>query len=157
MLLLLTALAGSAACGSPGVPHPSPEPSFAPPSDRPTTPAELCTSLVGYWVKEALRGNKWAGIDWEQKGLSNEQYGIHEAVLAEARTEQRKNGTAAAERLADRRVGRRCEAQRGATGSSENWREPRRPTPDPSSGATARPTPAPRTAGTASARHTPFP
>jgi hypothetical protein len=75
-------------------------------------------------VKEALKGNKWAGIDWEQKGLSNEQYGVHEKVLAEARAEQKKNGTAAAEKLADRRVREECEATKGATGSSENWREP---------------------------------
>ncbi len=85
---------------------------------------DLCTSLVGYWVKEALKGNKWAGIDWEQKGLSNEQFGIHEKVLAEARAEQRENGLAAAEGLADRRVRDECRSSRGATGSSENWREP---------------------------------
>jgi hypothetical protein len=127
-LTLLAALACAAACGSPGAPDATPSRSPAAPTTAPTgpatTPADLCTSLVSYWIKEALRGGKWAGIDWEQKGLSNEQYGIHEAVLTEARAEQKKRGTPAAERLTDRRVRQKCEAQKGATGSSENWREP---------------------------------
>ncbi|MFJ2742166.1 hypothetical protein ACIO3O_21180 [Streptomyces sp. NPDC087440] len=121
----LAALVCASACSTPDTPEArttnSPAPTASPTAQ---TPADLCTSLVGYWVKEALRGNKWAGIDWEQKGLSNEQYELHEAVLTEARAEQKKNGTAAAERLADRRVRQKCEQTKGATGSSENWRDP---------------------------------
>nr|WP_239150623.1 hypothetical protein [Streptomyces sp. SID13588] len=99
------------------------------PSDSPaphrTTPAEVCASLVSYWAKEALRGGKWAGIDWEQKGLSNEQYELHEQILAAARAEQEKRGIAAAEKLITRESAARCKAAKGATGSSENWRPPR--------------------------------
>lgn len=121
---LAVALAGcaltlSAGCGRAQDPHPAPTP-----APRTSTPADVCANLVSYWVKEALKGSKWAGIDWEQKGLSNEQYEIHDEVLAAARAEERRAGRKAAEALADRESRRRCEAAKGATGSSENWRPP---------------------------------
>ncbi|SED61031.1 hypothetical protein [Streptomyces sp. TLI_105] len=128
------ALALSAGCGR--APDPRPAPSPAP---RTSTPADVCANLVSYWVKEALRGSTWAGLDWEQKGLSNEQYEIHDEVLAAARAEERRAGRKAAEALADRESRRRCEAAKGATGSSENWRPPDEwtttPTPSGTSGA----------------------
>ncbi|MFB7448772.1 hypothetical protein [Streptomyces sp. NPDC056194] len=135
---LAAALAGcaltlSAGCGR--APDPRPAPSPAP---RTSTPADVCANLVSYWVKEALKGSKWAGLDWEQKGLSNEQYEIHDEVLAAARAEDGRSGRRAAEALADRESRRRCEAANGATGSSENWRPPDEwttaPTPSGSSG-----------------------
>ncbi|MEU3608295.1 hypothetical protein AB0E83_23035 [Streptomyces sp. NPDC035033] len=94
------------------------------PAPRAGTPVDVCASLVSYWVREALEGSSWAGLDWEQKGLSNEQYEIHDEVLQEARAEERRAGRAAASALADREARRRCEAADGATGSSENWRPP---------------------------------
>ncbi|MFB7862023.1 hypothetical protein [Streptomyces sp. NPDC056069] len=94
------------------------------PAPRASTPADVCTDLVSYWVKEALRGSKWAGLDWEQKGMSNEQYEIHDEVLVAARAEERREGREAAFALTDRETRRRCEAAKGATGSSENWRPP---------------------------------
>ncbi|MFJ3901901.1 hypothetical protein [Streptomyces sp. NPDC090025] len=96
----------------------------APPAPRTSSPADVCTSLISYWVREALEGSSWAGLDWEQKGLSNEQLGIHDEVLAAARAEERRAGRPAAFALADRESRRRCEAANGATGSSENWRPP---------------------------------
>ncbi|MEN8653369.1 hypothetical protein ABCR94_22910 [Streptomyces sp. 21So2-11] len=118
-LVLLAAMTGCTGSDTSGItPSDSPAP-------RRTTPGGLCTSLVSYWAKEALRGGKWAGLDWEQKGLSNEQYEIHEQILAAARSEQEKRGTAAAEALISRESAARCEAAKGATGSSENWRPPR--------------------------------
>lgn len=103
------------------------------PSDRPTggtsapqpsSPADICAGLVSYWAEEALKGSTWAGLDWEQKGLTNEQLAIHDGVLAAARTEERRNGRDAALKLIERRTKRECEAHKGATGSSENWRPP---------------------------------
>ncbi|KKZ74294.1 hypothetical protein VO63_08890 [Streptomyces showdoensis] len=94
------------------------------PAPRASSPADVCTSLVSYWVKEALKGSTWAGLDWEQKGLSNEQYEIHDEVLLAARTEERRAGREAAFALADRESRRLCEQAKGATGSSENWRPP---------------------------------
>ncbi|MFI8823145.1 hypothetical protein [Streptomyces sp. NPDC053431] len=94
------------------------------PAARTSSPADVCTSLVSYWVKEALKGSKWAGLDWEQKGMSNEQYEIHDEVLVAARAEERREGREAAFALTDRETRRRCEAAKGATGSSENWRPP---------------------------------
>ncbi|WP_406860305.1 hypothetical protein ABZO31_07555 [Streptomyces sp. HUAS MG47] len=97
------------------------------PTAQATTPAELCTNLVAYWVKEALNGSKWAGLDWEQKGLSNEQFALHDEVLAAARAKERTAGRAAALALADEESRRRCAATNGATGSSDNWRAPSAP------------------------------
>ncbi|MEV7276437.1 hypothetical protein [Streptomyces sp. NPDC093111] len=94
------------------------------PAPRVSSPAEVCANLVSYWVREALKGSKWAGLDWEQKGLSNEQYEIHDEVLLAARAEERRAGRDAAFALADRESRRRCEEAKGATGSSENWRPP---------------------------------
>ncbi|MFE1379699.1 hypothetical protein ACFW6S_12240 [Streptomyces sp. NPDC058740] len=96
----------------------------AEPAPRASSPADVCTNLVSYWVKEALKGSKWAGLDWEQKGLSNDQYVIHDEVLVAARAEERRAGREAAFALADRESRRRCEEAKGATGSSENWRPP---------------------------------
>ncbi|MEV5970765.1 hypothetical protein [Streptomyces sp. NPDC051921] len=119
---IAAALAGclltvSAGCESARQPARSPAP-------RTSSPADVCTSLVSYWVKEALKGSKWAGLDWEQKGMSNEQYEIHDDVLVAARAEERGRGREAAFALTDREARRRCEAAKGATGSSENWRPP---------------------------------
>ena len=94
------------------------------PAPQKSSPADICTSLVSYWAKELLKGDEWAGLDWEQKGLSNEQYAIHEEVVAAARAEEKRQGHAAALQLIDTRTRQECTAQNGATGSSENWREP---------------------------------
>ncbi|MFF0436585.1 hypothetical protein ACFYU9_30765 [Streptomyces sp. NPDC004327] len=116
---LVAALAGCALVMSAGCER-------APKSPEPqaSSPADVCTNLVSYWVKEALKGSKWAGLDWEQKGMSNEQYEIHDAVLVGARAEERRAGREAAFAYTDRETRRRCEAAKGATGSSENWRPP---------------------------------
>ncbi|MBT2441230.1 hypothetical protein J7E93_14130 [Streptomyces sp. ISL-36] len=98
---------------------------------------DICTDLVAYWAKEALTGSRWAGLDWEQKGLSNEQLAIHDEVLAAARTRERADGREAALAGIDRETRRRCAAASGATGSSENWRPP----PGPSTSPSARNTP----------------
>ncbi|MEU2391640.1 hypothetical protein [Streptomyces sp. NPDC007369] len=79
---------------------------------------------MSYWVEEALRGSYWAGLDWEQKGMSNGQYAIHEEAVAAGRAEERTAGLDKALELADRLVALRCEEQGGAIWSSENWRPP---------------------------------
>ncbi|MET7861283.1 hypothetical protein ABZS81_29605 [Streptomyces sp. NPDC005318] len=94
------------------------------PAAQPSTPADICTRLVTYWALETLKGSSQSGIDWEQKGLSNEQYALHENVVRAARIEQKRHGTAAAQKLIERQTRERCTAQHGATGSSENWRPP---------------------------------
>ncbi|MCB5166767.1 hypothetical protein LG634_18210 [Streptomyces bambusae] len=124
---LLAALA-AAGCSTPGPPAPPgpATPSTTPsPAPRTSSPADVCTSLITYWAREALTGGKWAGLDWEQKGMSNGQFEIHEQVLAEARAEQRTRGREAALELIERRTRQRCTEERGALRSSENWRPPR--------------------------------
>ncbi|MFF7299702.1 hypothetical protein [Streptomyces sp. NPDC008265] len=94
------------------------------PSPAPSTPVQVCTSLVSYWARETLLGTPWSGLDWEQKGLSNAQYAIHEEVVAAARAEDRTAGRDKALELIDRLTAQRCTEQGGATASSENWRPP---------------------------------
>ncbi|MEU6880624.1 hypothetical protein [Streptomyces sp. NPDC046712] len=95
-----------------------------PPPPQARTAVDICTDLIAYWVKEALKGSKWAGLDWEQKGLSNEQLKIHDEVLASARDQERLESREAASAFADRETRRRCASANGATGSSENWKQP---------------------------------
>lgn len=94
------------------------------PASTPSSPARICTSLVSYWAKETLLGTKWSGLDWEQKGLSNDQYAIHEEAVAAGRAEERTAGRDKALELIDRLVAQRCAERGGATWSSENWRPP---------------------------------
>ncbi|MFF4419293.1 hypothetical protein ACFY04_00635 [Streptomyces sp. NPDC001549] len=107
---------------------PPPAAGSASPSDAsastPPSPVQVCTSLVSYWAKETLMGTKWSGLDWEQKGLSNDQYAIHEDAVAAGRAEERTAGQDKALELIDRFVAQRCAAEGGATRSSENWRPP---------------------------------
>ncbi|MER7124381.1 hypothetical protein ACFQL8_30315 [Streptomyces goshikiensis] len=117
-LLVALALSGCSA-SAPAAPHPTPTP-----ASGPSSPAQVCTSLVSYWAKETLKGTYWSGLDWEQKGLSNQQYEIHEEAVAAGRTEERTAGRDKALELIDQLVARRCAAADGATWSSENWRPP---------------------------------
>ncbi|MEU6861884.1 hypothetical protein ABZ924_01205 [Streptomyces sp. NPDC046876] len=117
-LLAAFALSAGTACTAPATESPR---ETAP---GPSSPARICTSLVAYWAKETLKGSKWAGLDWEQKGLSNEQYAIHEDAVAAGRAEERTHGLDKALELVDRFVAQRCAEQNGATWSSENWRLP---------------------------------
>ncbi|KJY21367.1 hypothetical protein VR43_11330 [Streptomyces sp. NRRL S-104] len=103
---------------------PSAAGSASPSAPTPASPVQVCTSLVSYWAKETLLGTTWSGLDWEQKGLSNDQYAIHEDAVAAGRTEERTTGREKALELIDRFVAQRCAEQGGATRSSENWRPP---------------------------------
>ncbi|MEU8551059.1 hypothetical protein AB0C81_29460 [Streptomyces roseoverticillatus] len=117
-MLTVVVLAGCGASGSAAGPAPrSPSPS-------PDSPVQLCTRLISYWAEQDIIGSKWAGLDWEQKGLSNEQFGLFDDIVQEARGEQRRHGTDAALDLVRRRSAERCKAANGATHSSENWRPP---------------------------------
>ncbi|MEU4271545.1 hypothetical protein [Streptomyces sp. NPDC026092] len=134
--LRVTLRTGAAACALAALPGctdgdpragPDARPSAtASPTPSPTarSPVDLCVDLVAYWVKEALVGSEWAGLDWEQKGLSNEQLVIHDDVLALARAKERAAGREAAVSFTDEETRRRCAAANGATGSSENWKPP---------------------------------
>lgn len=94
------------------------------PTPRNSPAIAICTTLVSYWAKEALKGSKWAGLDWEQKGLTNEQFEIHEDLVSAARTEERHQGRQVAFELIDVRARQECTRRQGATLNSENWRPP---------------------------------
>ncbi|MGW7436844.1 hypothetical protein [Streptomyces sp. NPDC054849] len=121
--ILLAALALTGC--SPSAPPPAAGSDTPPtgPSATPSSPAQICTALVSYWAKETLKGSSWSGLDWEQKGLSNGQYAIHEDAVAAGRAEERTGGREKALELIDRFVAQRCTAQDGAT------REPGEPAP----------------------------
>ncbi|WP_030772002.1 hypothetical protein [Streptomyces sp. NRRL F-2664] len=111
--ILLTALALTGCSSS----APSPAAGSASPSTpTPAPPVQVCTTLVSYWAKETLLGTKWSGLDWEQKGLSNDQYAIHEDAVAAGRAEERTAGRTKALELIDRFVAQHCAEQGGATG-----------------------------------------
>ncbi|BBJ44555.1 hypothetical protein SSPO_072730 [Streptomyces antimycoticus] len=94
------------------------------PTPQVPSPVRLCTDLISYWAEQDLAGSRWAGLDWEQKGLSNQQYEIYDDIVHAARAERRRHGTPAAKALIKRLAERRCAAANGATHSSENWRPP---------------------------------
>ncbi|WP_086709929.1 hypothetical protein [Streptomyces antimycoticus] len=94
------------------------------PTPQAPSPVRLCTDLISYWAEQDLAGSRWAGLDWEQKGLSNQQYEIYDDIVNVARAERRRHGTPAANALIKRLAERRCAAANGATHSSENWRPP---------------------------------
>ncbi|MFB6515308.1 hypothetical protein ACFCW4_37745 [Streptomyces virginiae] len=121
--LALTGCSSSAPPSAAGSASPSADPAD-PATTAPPSPVQVCTSLVSYWAKETLLGTTWSGLDWEQKGLSNAQYVIHEDAVAAGRAEERTAGRDKALELIDRFVTQRCAAEGGATTSSENWRPP---------------------------------
>jgi hypothetical protein len=123
--LALTLAAAATACAEPES-HPAPAPrTSANTSTAPaTSPVRLCFDLISYWAEQDLLGSRWAGLDWEQKGMSNQQYEIYDDIVHAARAERGRRGTAAAKELIRRESLRRCTDERGATHSSENWRPP---------------------------------
>lgn len=119
-VLLLAALAVAGCSDSPSATRPA----TPAPAPQMTSPEDICTKLVSYWAKETLKGSKWSGLDWEQKGLSNEQYALHEEIVAAGQAEAKQQGRDAGLKLIDRLAEQKCAARNGATGSSENWRAP---------------------------------
>ncbi|WHM39228.1 hypothetical protein [Streptomyces sp. BPTC-684] len=90
------------------------------PAPTTTTPEEDCRRLVDYWARAMIQGNRWSGLDWEQKGFSIDQHEVHDRVVAAARAEQRANGTAAALKLIDRQSRQECTARHGAMGGGRH-------------------------------------
>ncbi|MDG4857731.1 hypothetical protein P8605_06100, partial [Streptomyces sp. T-3] len=125
--LLCTALVGTGAVtgcsgGSPDTPDRPPKSST--PEAVPSTPVEVCVSRVAYWALEDLSGSYWAGLDWEQKGLTNQQRILLDDIVKAARTVKKDKGLKAAKAFADDLARRECKRTDGATGDSENWRQP---------------------------------
>ncbi len=130
LAVTLTGCGGSGSGGSdnsrgPGGSSPSASrPGPNSPVPQAPSPVRLCADLISYWAEQDLAGSRWAGLDWEQKGLSNQQYEIYDAIVHAARAERRGHGTPAAKALIKRLAEHRCAAANGATHSSENWRPP---------------------------------
>ncbi|MER6161574.1 hypothetical protein ABT147_39655 [Streptomyces sp. NPDC001868] len=76
------------------------------PSPSATPPEELCAKLVAHWSRETLDGDTYG--DYQSMGLSNGQYDILREVVDAARAEKKRAGSAAAERLIDRRARTGC-------------------------------------------------
>ncbi|MDI9834179.1 hypothetical protein [Streptomyces sp. KAU_LT] len=103
--LALLAACSTGGCGGPGA-EPSPAGGNSP-SPTATSPAELCTRLIGYWSRRALTGDTYG--DYQSMGLSDGQYEILRTVVDAARAERARAGDEAAGRLIDRRARTACE------------------------------------------------
>ncbi|MFF1479400.1 hypothetical protein ACFVYD_17870 [Streptomyces sp. NPDC058301] len=90
------------------------------PAPSTSTPEEDCRRLVEYWARAMIQGNRWSGLDWEQKGFSIDQHMIHERIVAAARDEQRAHGTEAALQLIGRQARQECTARHGALGGGRH-------------------------------------
>ncbi len=111
------------ACGDPTPQRPRAT-TAAPSAPSPASLVRACTSLISYWAEQELLGGKWAGMDWEEKGMSNEQREIYDEIVHAAHVERDAHGQEAALRLIKHQAEQRCTAADGATRSSENWRPP---------------------------------
>ncbi|MFE0848191.1 hypothetical protein [Streptomyces rochei] len=101
---------------------PTPPASASASPRRPLSPAELCTTAVRHWAREALDGATPYG-DYQSMGLSDRQYGVLREVLADARAVRSEQGTRAARSLIDRQARDRCaEAYREGTPTRGPWR-----------------------------------
>ncbi|WP_371581013.1 hypothetical protein [Streptomyces sp. NBC_01314] len=76
------------------------------PSPSATPPEELCAKLVAHWSRQTVDGDTYG--DYQSMGLSNGQYDILRKVVDAARAEKKRAGSAAAERLIDRRARADC-------------------------------------------------
>ncbi|GGP42315.1 hypothetical protein [Streptomyces melanogenes] len=100
--------------------HRTASPATPVPAPTTTTPEEDCRRLVEYWARAMIQGNRWSGLDWEQKGFSIDQHEVHDRVVAAARVEQRTNGIAAALDLIARQSRQECVARHGAMGGGRH-------------------------------------
>ncbi|WP_193776201.1 hypothetical protein [Streptomyces sp. E2N166] len=115
-LTLPTAALGSG-CGNSGAERPGSGDTARPtasasasaPAQGSLSPAELCTSAVGYWAREILAGSTPYG-DYQSMGLSNPQYDILRKVVDAAQATERDQGPRAADELIGRQVRDSCAA-----------------------------------------------
>ncbi|MDO0915736.1 hypothetical protein QQM39_34410 [Streptomyces sp. DT2A-34] len=110
LALALPAVGPAAGCGGqPGAQGDVPETraSANSPSPAATSPAQLCTRIIGYWSRRALTGATYG--DHQSMGLSDGQYEILRKVVDAARAERERAGARAADRLIDRRAQESCE------------------------------------------------
>lgn len=96
----------------------------APPSPSAASPEAVCVRLITYWAHDQLEAGGGSQSDYQQKGLSDGQNTILLDVVARARKEAHASGAAAARKLVESEVRKRC-AERydeGNTGApSAGW------------------------------------
>ncbi|MBS2966251.1 hypothetical protein KGA66_24615 [Actinocrinis puniceicyclus] len=77
---------------------------------QPASPADECASAIAYWAGQALTPGADQGYDYQEMGLSADEYQILLAVTALARPVARKSGLPAARAFARREALPRCAA-----------------------------------------------
>ncbi|MFJ7072550.1 hypothetical protein [Streptomyces sp. NPDC098781] len=107
LALLATALTAGCADSDARAGAPGTGASANSPSPSATSPARLCTSVIGYWSRRSLTGDTYG--DYQSMGLSDGQYEILREVVDAARTERERAGAQAADRLIDHRARDLCE------------------------------------------------
>ncbi|RCH69694.1 hypothetical protein DT019_07385 [Streptomyces sp. SDr-06] len=100
------------------------------PSPQATSPEQLCVHLITYWARQELDAGQGAGLDYQEKGLSDGQNEILLAALSAARTERAAHGAAAGDRVIDERARRGCaERYRNGPPTTDPWAQTKQPTP----------------------------
>ncbi|WP_326799321.1 hypothetical protein OG946_31340 [Streptomyces sp. NBC_01808] len=79
-----------------------------PPSRSAASPEAVCVRLITYWAHDQLGPGGGSQSDYQGKGLSDGQNTILLDIVEEAAKERRANGAAAARRLVDSEVRKRC-------------------------------------------------
>lgn len=105
--LALPVLLYTAGCTGPDGSAPSPAPTTV--AAQPTSAADLCTKLVGYWSRRMLAGDTYG--DYQSMGLSHGQYQILMDVVAAGRSARQREGVDAARRLMARQARTACTAR----------------------------------------------
>lgn len=91
------------------------------PTPAATSPAQLCTQIIGYWSRRTLTGDTYG--DYQSMGISNGQYDILRKVVDVARTERKRADARATARLIDRRASELCEERyRNGEPTGGPWR-----------------------------------
>jgi hypothetical protein len=100
-----------AACG--GAPQrPDAEPTT---SSRLRTPAETCALQVGYWATELLGAKSDEGYDYQEMGLTDADYRLVLAIVAQARRVRRTHSREETLAFVEREAQRRCAARTATT------------------------------------------
>jgi hypothetical protein len=86
-----------------------------------TSAARLCATIVAHWSREVLDSGTYG--DYQSMGLSNGQYEILRDLVDAARAAKSGQGTAAADRLIERRSRAACtERYRDGAPTGGPWR-----------------------------------
>jgi hypothetical protein len=119
LAVALTACGGSDEAAGRGDRGEEPSSSSAAPAPSATSLEAVCVRLITYWAHDQLKPGGGSQSDYQQKGLSDGQNTILLDVVEQAKEERRNNGDAAARKLVEREVKKRCAERYEGEGSDD--------------------------------------